>query len=152
MTEVAALAQLRPPQKAPEHIPASRCVWPYINRLADIFIRWNVCLKTRVLAYALTEKVRDDVLFVLRDSNNHHDLVKDVSFEGRPDEIRLADILTELWQTDSLDFAVVKIGIGIPRTEWMKATFSVLEKRGGAGHDIVVDILGNNWRWELRHF
>lgn len=152
MAEVAALAQRRPPQKAPERIPASRCVLGYINRLADLFIRWGAVAKTRTLAYALADKSRSDVLFVLRDSSEHNDLAGMVSLRGRPDEIQLADILTELWQTDRVEFGAVRVGMGTPNIEWMKATLSVLEKRGGTGHEILEDILGQNWRWELRHW
>lgn len=154
MTE-AALARIipRPTPTAPARIPASRCVLGYINRLANVFIRWGAAdLKTRTLNYALTDRARADVLFVLRDSNEHQDLADIMGLRGRPDENWLADILTELWKADRVEFSAVKIGIGTPSDEWMKKMFLVMEKRGGAGPEILEDILGSNWRWELRHF
>lgn len=154
MTEAAVARILpRPNPKAPERIPASRCVLGYVNRLTNVLIRWgSASLKARHLSYALTDKTRSDVLFVLRDSNEYIDLADKVSSPGRPDEIQLADILTELWQTDRVEFGAVRVGVGTPNTEWMKATLSVLEKRGGTGHEILTDILGFNWRWELKHW
>jgi hypothetical protein len=152
MTEVVARIMPRSNPKAPERIPASRYVLGYINRLVDIFVRGGAVFKMRALAYALTDKSRSDVLFVLRDSNEHQDLADIMGLRGRPDEIQLADILTELWQTDRVEFGAARAGVGMPNTEWMKATLSVLEKRGGTGHEILEDLLGFNWRWELRHF
>ncbi|MFA4905266.1 MAG: hypothetical protein WC645_02055 [Candidatus Margulisiibacteriota bacterium] len=130
----------------------SRRVLGYINRLVNVFVRWGAGLKARTLNYALRDKARSDVLFVLRDSNQHQDLDDMMGLRGRPDEVWLADILTELWQADRVEYSAIKIGIGIPPVEWMKATFSTLEKRGGAGHKILADILGQDWQWELEHW
>lgn len=153
MAEALARIITRPSPTAPARIPASRYVYGYINRLAEVFIRWGAAdLKMRTLSYALIDKTRSDLLFVLRDSNEHQDLVDMMGLRGRPDEVWLADILTELWKADRVEFGAVKIGIGIHSVEWMKATFSTLEKRGGVGHEILADILGQTWRWELRHF
>jgi hypothetical protein len=152
MTEVVARIMPRPNPKAPERPAASRCVLGYVNRLVDIFVRWGAGLKSRTLCYALTDRSRSDVLFVLRDSNEHSDLANIMGLRGRPDEIQLADALLELWQTDRVEFGAARAGVGMPNTEWMKATLSVLEKRGGVSHEILEDLLGFNWRWELRHF
>ena len=152
MTEVVARILPRPTPKVPERIPASRLVLGYINRLVDIFVRGGAGIKTRALAYALRDKARSDVLFVLRDSSEHIDLATMVSLTGRPDEIQLADILVGLWRTNRAEFGAARVGIGIPSTEWMKATLSELDQGGGVGHEILVDILGQNWRWELKHW
>lgn len=143
----------RPALRLLKFDPSPCRVLGYINRLVNVFVRWGAAdLKMRTLSYALIDKTRSDLLFVLRDTNEHQDLVDMMGLRGRPDEVWLADILTELWKFDRVEFGAAKIGIGIPSVEWMKATFSTLEKRGGAGHEILGDLLGHNWHWELKHF